>query len=61
MENQILKGINHIKYVSKKKHCPGKFFNYLQNNEAANDNYDSVVKKIQELMVNGVTDYNFTK
>ena len=56
MENQILKGINHIKYVSKKKHCPGKFFNYLQNNEAANDNYDSVVKKIQELMVNGVTD-----
>ena len=24
MENQILKAINHIKYVSKKKHCPVK-------------------------------------
>ena len=32
MENQVLKAINHIKHVSKTKHFPVKFFNYLQNN-----------------------------
>ena len=47
MENQILKAINQIKYVSKKKHCPVKNFNYLQNNGALNYDYDSVVNKIQ--------------
>ena len=26
----------HIKYVSKKKHCPIKIFIYLQNNGASN-------------------------
>ena len=46
MENQILKAINHIKYVSKKKHYPVKIFNYLQNNGASNYDYDSVVNKI---------------
>ena len=46
MENQILKAINHIKYVSKKKHCPVKIFNYLRNNGASNYDYDSVVNKI---------------
>ena len=56
MENQILKLISHIKYVSKKKHCPVKIFNYLQNNGASNYNYDSVVNKIPELMENGVID-----
>ena len=60
MENQNLKAINHIKYVSKKKHCPVKTFNYLQNNGASNYDYDSVVKKIQELMKNGVTDQSYT-
>ena len=59
MENQILKAINHIKYVSKKKHCPVKIFNYLQNNGASNYDYDSVVKKIQEFMENGVIDQGY--
>ena len=59
MENQILKAINHIKYVSKKKHCPVKIFNYLQNNGASNYDYDSVVNKIQELMENGIINYNY--
>ena len=56
MENQILKVINHIKYVSKKKHCPVKIFNYLQNNGASNWDCDSVVNKDPELMENGVID-----
>ena len=59
MENQILKAINHIKYVSKKKHCPGKIFNYLQNNGASNYDYDSVVNKIQELMENKIIDQSY--
>ena len=59
MENQILKAINHIKYVSKKKHCPVKIFNYLQNNGALNYDYDSVVNKIQELMENGIINQNY--
>ena len=59
MENQILKAINHIKYVSKKKHCPGKIFDYLQSNGASIYGYDSVVKKIQELMINGVIDQSY--
>ena len=59
MENQILKAINHIKYVSKKKHCPVKIFDYLQNNGVSNYDYDSVVKKIQELMENGVIDQSY--
>ena len=59
MENQILKAINYIKYVSKKKHCPVKIFNYLQNDEASDYEYDSVVIKIQELMENGVVDQSY--
>ena len=59
MENQILKAINHIKYVSKKKHCPVKIFNYLQNNGASNYDYDSVVNKIQELMENGIINQSY--
>ena len=59
MEIQILKAINHIKYVSKKKHCPVKIFDYLQNNGVSNYDYDSVVKKIQELMENGVIDQSY--
>ena len=59
MENQILKAINHIKNVSKKKHCPVKIFNYLQNNGASNYDYDSVVNKIQELMENGIINQSY--
>ena len=59
MKNQILKAINLIKYVSKKKHCPVKNFNYLQNNGASNYDYDSVVNKIQELMENGIIDQSY--
>ena len=59
MENHILKAIKHIKYVSKKKHCPVNIFEYLQNNGASNYDYDSVVKKIQELMENGVIDQSY--
>ena len=59
MENQTLKAINHMKYVSKKKHCPKNFFNHLQNNGASNYDYDSVVKKIHELMENGIIDQSY--
>ena len=59
MENQILKAISHIKYVCKKKHCPVKIFNYLQNNGASNYDYDSVVSKIQELMENRIINQNY--
>ena len=45
MDSQV---INHIKYVSKKKHLPTKVFNYLQNNGALNYDYDSVVNKIRK-------------
>ena len=34
-------------------------FNYLQNNGASNYDYDSVVKKIQGFMVNGVIDRSY--
>ena len=59
MENQILKAINHIKYVRKKIHCPLKIFNYLQNNGNSNYDYDSVVNKIQELMENGIVNQSY--
>ena len=36
IENQILKTINHIKYISKKKPLTLKIFNYLQNDYASN-------------------------
>ena len=55
----MLHHINHIKYVSKKKHCPVKIFNYLQNNGASNYDYDSVVNKIQELMENGIINQSY--
>ena len=48
IENQILKAINHIKYISKKKPCTFKIFDYLQNNYASNYGYHSVeVKRIK--------------
>ena len=59
MENQILKAINHIKYVSKKKHCPCKNILLSAKNGASNYDYDSVVNKIQELMENGIIDQSY--
>ena len=46
MENQILKAINHIKYVIKKKPCTLKIFNYLKNNYVSNYDYHSVEDKL---------------
>ena len=59
MENQILKAINHIKYVSKKKPCTLKIFNYLQNNYASNYDYHSVEDKLNELQSNGIIDDSY--
>ena len=58
-ENQIPKAINHIKYGSKKKHCPVKIFNCLQNNGASNYDHDSAANKTQELMENGSINQNY--
>ena len=49
MDNQVLRAINHIKYVSKKKPCTVKIFNYLQNNGASNYNYELLENEIVEL------------
>ena len=49
MENQILKAINLIKYISKKKSCTFKIFDCLQNNLASNYNYHSIEDKLNEL------------
>ena len=59
MENQILKAINHIKYVSKKNACTLKIFNYLQNNYASNYDYHSVEDKLNELKSNGIIDDSY--
>ena len=59
MESYILKAINHMRYVSKKKHCPVKIFNYMQNNGASQYTYDSVEKKIRELIANKIIDDHF--
>ena len=58
-ENQILKAINHIKYISKKKPCTLKIFNYLQNNYASNYDYHSVEAKLNELKANGIIDDSY--
>ena len=59
MDNQVLRAINHIKYVSKKKPCTFKIFNYLQNNGASNYNYESVENEIAELRNDGIIDETF--
>ena len=59
MENQILKVINHVKYISKKKPCTLKIFNYLQNNYASNYDYHSVEVKLNELKSNGIIDDSY--
>ena len=59
IENQILKAINHIKYISKKKPCTLKIFNYLQNNYALNFDYHPIEAKLNELKSNGIIDDSF--
>ena len=50
MENQILKAINHIKYISMKKFYTNRIFNYLQKSLASNYDYHSG---------NGITDDSY--
>ena len=59
MDNQVLRAINHIKYVSKKKPCTVKIFNYLQNNGASNYNYELLENEIAELRNIGIIDETF--
>ena len=59
IENQISKAINHIKYISKKKPCTLKIFNYLQNNYASNYDYHSVQVKLKELKSNRIIDDSY--
>ena len=59
IENQILKAIDHIKYIRKKKPCALKIFNYLQNNYASNYDYHSVEDKSNELTSNGIIDDSY--
>ena len=59
MDNQVLRAINHIKHVSKKKPSTLKIFNYLQNNGASNYNYESLHDEIAELRNNGIIDKIF--
>ena len=49
-----MEAINHIKYISKKKPCTLKIYNYLQNNYASNFDYHSVEAKLNELKANGI-------
>ena len=49
IENQILRAINHIKYISKKKPCTLKIFNYLKNNYASSYDYHSAEAKLRIL------------
>ena len=59
MDNQVLRAISHIKYVSKKKLSTLKIFNYLQNNGTSNYNYESLENEIAELSNNGIIDKTF--
>ena len=59
MDNHVLRAINHIKHVSKKKPSTLKIFNYLQNNGASNYNYESLENEIAELRNNGIIDETF--
>ena len=59
MDNEVLRGINHIKYVNNKKPSILKIFNYLQNNAASNYNYESFKNEIAELRNHGIIDETF--
>ena len=56
MDNQVLRAISHIKYISQKKPSTLKIFDYLQNNGASNYNYESLENKIAELRNKGIID-----
>ena len=53
------KAINHVKYISEKKPCTLKIFNYLHNNYASNYDYHSAEDKLNELKLNGITDDSY--
>ena len=59
MDNQVLRAINHIKYVSKKKPSTLKILNYLQYNGASNYYYKSLENEIAELRNKGIIDEIF--
>ena len=59
MDNQVLRAITHIKYVSKKKPITLKILNYLQNNEVFNYNYKSLKNEITEIRNNIIIDETF--
>ena len=59
MDNQVLRAINHIKYVSKKKPSTLKIFNYLQNNGPSIYNYESLENEIAELRNHWIIDETF--
>ena len=59
MDNQVLRAINHIKYVNKKKPSTFKIFHYLQNNVTSNYNYELLENEIAELSNNGIIDKTF--
>ena len=59
MDNQVLRAINHTKYVSKKKPCAVKILNYLQYNGVSNYDYESLENEIVELQNNGIIDETF--
>ena len=59
MDNQVLRAINYIKHVSKKKPGTLKISNYLQNNGAFNYKYESLENENAESRNNGVIDETF--
>ena len=59
MDNQVLRAINHIKYVSNKRPCTVKISNYLQKNVASNCDYEVLENAITESMNNGIVDETF--
>ena len=56
IDNQVLRAISHIKYVSKKNPSALKIFNYLQNYRAFKYNYESLENEIAELRNNEIID-----
>ena len=59
MDNQVLRAMNHVKYVCKKRPCTIKMFNYLQNNGASNYDYESLENEITEWRNNGIINKTF--
>ena len=59
LDNQLLRAINHAKYVSKKKPCTVKILKCLQNNEASKYDYESLETKLTESKNNVIFDETF--